>query len=154
MSSRKSGVNKQRASQTTRSKKRAAHTADAGITNKVSDSANNVASDVAPANAISETPLEFAAKHVAAACAAASNLVRVISFEPLTTAPAQLFLLSFKAVGIITSEQIALFRAHLIQFMPAKFAPLLQDNQLPLGPDTNIGGIVHYIEVAVFKLGF
>src|SRR5689334_4071735 len=92
-----------------------------------------------------DTPLDRAAKLVAAACASSSNLVKVVSFEPeLLTIPPQLFLFNFKAVGITDDGHLRVFRQFLIQLLPNKFTPFLVEDKLPLGPDLVIGPVVHY----------
>src|SRR5690349_4239128 len=99
-----------------------------------------------PEEIIMETPLQHAAKVVAAACAASSNFVKVVSLDPLTTVPATLFLTSFKSVLIQDESHLDIFRQHLMLLLPDKFGPDLQPNNLPLSPDLLIGPVVNYVE--------
>ena len=55
---------------------------------------------------------------VASACAVASNFVKVVSLDPLTTLPAQLLAMTFTAVGINDAAHTSTFSAALVSLVP------------------------------------
>lgn len=84
---------------------------------------------------------------VASACAISSTFVKVVSTDPLTTLPSNLFLLAFKAVGIIDDAHIAIFRASLVSLLPDKVKAGAQ--AMPLNPDLMIGLVVNHVDALI-----
>jgi len=86
------------------------------------------------------TTLDIASKAVASACAHASNLVTIISFNPLVVKPENLFLLSPSKIGL---SETATFLESLTETFP-QFTQDLQ--KMTLTTDTQLGLVVNFVE--------
>ena len=80
---------------------------------------------------------------VAIACATTSTLVKVIKLKPLTTAPPNLFELTFEQVGINDDTRVRIFRQTLIQLLPQIIDGL---SDMDLSPKVIIGLVVDLVE--------
>jgi len=96
------------------------------------------------------TPLDVAARTVASACAINTTFVKIISTDPLQTAPKNLFLIPFKAIGVIGQPNLAAFLATLSGLLPIQ---LRQDIvSMPINADVQIGLVVDHVEALLVKL--
>ena len=86
------------------------------------------------------TTIDVASKAVATACAHVSNLVTIVSFNPLSTRPDNLFVLSLAKIGV---SDTGTFLESLTEQFP-QFAQDLQ--QMALTADTQLGLIVNLLE--------
>jgi len=94
-----------------------------------------------------KTALQRASAAVATACAMTSTFVHVISFDPLSISPGDLFLRSFGAVGIQDTARIETFRQALISVLPPGLAATIQ--AISLSPSLQIGLLVNHLEALI-----
>jgi len=95
------------------------------------------------------TPLDVAARTVASACAINSTFVKVTSIEPLQTAPPNLFLNRFKAIGLVSEPQLAAFLATLSTLLPDQLRTDVVS--MPINPDIQIALVVNHVEALLVK---
>jgi hypothetical protein len=97
-----------------------------------------------------ETASHQAARTVGTACAINSNFVKVISTQPFKVVPDNLFLLTFKNIGLIDDAQLAVFKKTLSELLPdALTQPILS---LELNSGIVIGLVVDHVENLLLKL--
>ncbi len=84
---------------------------------------------------------------VASAAAIASNFVKIVSAAPLRTIPENLFLCTFKTVGIIDDAHIAVFRTALLSLVPDTVKSGVQSMQL--NPSLMIGLVVNHLDALI-----
>ena len=97
-----------------------------------------------------ETALETAARTVASACAINSSFVKITSFEPFQGTPNNLFLIRFKAIGLISDAQLSAFLKTLSTLLPEQLR--IDVLSMPISPDVQIGLVVDHVEALLLKL--
>lgn len=97
-----------------------------------------------------ETALQRAARTVGTACAINSTFVRVIRTDPFEVSPDNLFMLTFKNIGLVSDAQIAVFLKTLSELLPE--LPPQSILSIDLNPNVAIGLVVNHIEALLLKL--
>jgi hypothetical protein len=96
------------------------------------------------------TALERASRTVASACAINSSFVKVTSFEPFEVSPNNLFLLRFKAIGLVSDAQLSTFLNTLSSLLPEQLS--VDIRSMPVNADVLIALIVNHVEALLLKL--
>ena len=90
-----------------------------------------------------------AIKSVGSACAMSTSFVKIVSFDPFKVSPENLFAFRFKAIGLTSAEQLAVFKTTLASLVPTQLGPDIQS--MPIDPDTQIGLVANHVEALLLK---
>ena len=97
-----------------------------------------------------ETALQRAARTVGTACAINSTFVKVIRTDPFEVSPDNLFMLTFKNIGLVSDAQLAVFLRTLSELLPE--LPPQTILSIDLNPSVAIGLVVNHVEALLLKL--
>ena len=87
---------------------------------------------------------------VGSACAINSNFVRVTNTQPFEVIPDNLFMLTFRNIGLTDDAQISVFQRTLSELLPEELAGAILG--LQLSPDVVIRLVVDHVEALLLQL--
>ena len=96
------------------------------------------------------TPRLRAVAAVGSACAIHSNFVRVTNTQPFEVIPDNLFMLTFRNIGLTDDAQLSVFQGTLSELLPKSLAGAILG--LQLHPDVVIRLVVDHVEALLLQL--